>query len=360
MHIKKLLNIGGMSSLQRYISMLAGNPTFVSTTTTAVALALNGSPYVAAYAWSNGIGSKYSNPSSLPSFYTYDVKWSPNKNDVILADYSAGLTAYAWSSGFGSKYSSSSIFSGQGRSVVFSASGDTVFAGSNSTPYIYAYPWTSGTGFGTKYANPGTIPNGGLYGIQSIDFGSNTVFAITYSSPYFAAYAWSAGFGSKYADPATLPSSSYGINYNGTANAIAVAQYSGSPYVYPWSAGFGTKYADPASTTSASTAVKFNNDGTAIVSALTIGQGVDAWAWSSGYGSKYANPPQLIVPNGAVGFYNSLVFSNDGKLLGVSGGSSSASPYFGIYYFTSANGFIFKFPDPTSAPGAAPGGISFR
>ena len=69
-----------------------------------------------------------------------------------------------------------------------------------------------------------------------------------FTSPYISVYPWSAGFGTKYANPSTLPTGlGLGVAFNPTDTAIAVA-YDVSPFisVYPWSTGFGTKYANPA------------------------------------------------------------------------------------------------------------------
>ena len=68
------------------------------------------------------------------------------------------------------------------------------------------------------------------------------------ASPYVSTYPWSAGFGTKYANPATLPTGTgTSVAFNSAGTAIAVAHYT-TPCIstYPWSAGFGTKYADPA------------------------------------------------------------------------------------------------------------------
>ena len=135
MYIKKLSNTGGMSNIQRYTNMLVGNPTFVSTTTTDIALAIQASPYISAYPWSQGFGTKYANPASTPSFYGYDINWSPNGNDILLSDY-YGFTAYPWSSGFGTKYSApASPPGGPLRSNSFSTDGTTVFGGNATSPY---------------------------------------------------------------------------------------------------------------------------------------------------------------------------------------------------------------------------------
>ena len=78
---------------------------------------------------------------------------------------------------------------------------------SNDSPYITAYPW-SGSGFGTKYSNPATLPTGTGQGVAFSSNGSDVAVAISNASPYVLAYPWSgSGFGTKYSDPATLPTS---------------------------------------------------------------------------------------------------------------------------------------------------------
>jgi len=44
--------------------------------------------------------------------------------------------------------------------------GNTDIAVAHSiTPFVSAYPWTPGVGFGVKYADPGTKPTGNGYGV---------------------------------------------------------------------------------------------------------------------------------------------------------------------------------------------------
>jgi sugar lactone lactonase YvrE len=72
------------------------------------------------------------------------------------------------------------------------------------SPRISAYPW-SASGFGTKYADPTTLPTGQGNGVAFSPDGAAIALANS-SSPYISAYPWSAsGFGTKYADPTTLP-----------------------------------------------------------------------------------------------------------------------------------------------------------
>jgi Tol biopolymer transport system component len=79
---------------------------------------------------------------------------------------------------------------------------------------ISVYSW-SGSGFGTLYSDPATMPAGQGYGVTFSPDGS-TIAVAHDSSPYVSAYPWSAsGFGVKYADPATLPTgSSRGIDFS--------------------------------------------------------------------------------------------------------------------------------------------------
>jgi len=81
----------------------------------------------------------------------------------------------------------------------------------NTSPYTSLYPWSAGSGFGTKYANPGTALPGSSTGNGVAFSADGDAIAIAYDvTPYGSVYAWSAGsgFGSKYADPATLPTGS--------------------------------------------------------------------------------------------------------------------------------------------------------
>ena len=88
-------------------------------------------------------------------------------------------------------------------------SGDIAVA-HDTTPYISVYPWSSG--FGTKYANPTTLPAGTGRGVAFSPDGADIAVAHR-TLPFISVYSWSSGFGTKYADPATLPTG----NSNGVA-----------------------------------------------------------------------------------------------------------------------------------------------
>lgn len=87
------------------------------------------------------------------------------------------------------------------------------------------------------------------YGFSRGSAVGDKYIAIAYNtSPRILVYPWSAGFGTKYANPATLPGNqARATSFSLTGGALAVTSLTTSPniHVYPWSAGFGTKYADP-------------------------------------------------------------------------------------------------------------------
>lgn len=340
MNIKKLANIGGISSITRYLNMLTSNNPFLPTTTTDILLSSSASPYINAWTWDGGVGVKYSNPSTLPSLFLYNYRWNPAKNAVLGADYTNKLSGYNWSSGFGTKYTNPTGATGTPSSFSMTADGSTVFLGTDTSPWIFAYPFSNSTGFGTKYANPSTLPAGSFYGPFGIDVKDNDTvfFAVGLTAPGIHAYAWSGGWGSKYADPATTPGASgaYDVSYNSSASAVAYAQ--SSSYVYPWSSGFGTKYSDPASGTFY-TNVLFHPSGQSITSDTSSYP--MSWAWSAGFGTKHANP---VIITGAAINRNTFSFSEDGKIFGLA--FNNASPYYALYSYTPTNGFGFRYSVP--------------
>jgi hypothetical protein len=78
------------------------------------------------------------------------------------------VSAYPWSAGFGTKYlDPSTAVASTGNDVTFNVSAGVIaVANSVTTPRIQAYPW-SGSGFGSKYLNPSPVPSGSA---QSVAF----------------------------------------------------------------------------------------------------------------------------------------------------------------------------------------------
>jgi hypothetical protein len=84
----------------------------------------------------------------------------PDGADIAVAhDTTPYINAYPWSAGFGTKYATQLHFRQvTGYGVAFSPDGADIAVAHSNTPYISTYPWSAG--FGTKYANPATLPTG--------------------------------------------------------------------------------------------------------------------------------------------------------------------------------------------------------
>lgn len=226
------------------------------------AVAIGNNPgQIQAINWNNstGWGSMFSAPGTLPGFSIgRGVAWNPAGN-VLAVSGTAGdyLQAYAWSNGFSTKYTNPSGGNGAnyGNKPSFNNAGNAIGVGIDTAPpSVQAWPWSSG--FGTKYSNPATSP-GGLgfqvsfnptdtaIGVGTRDAGSNSQLSI---------FTWTngSGFGTRYSNPGSFVNSETpSIVWTADNKNVLITTY-GSPYVYayPWTdaSGYGTKYANPATT----------------------------------------------------------------------------------------------------------------
>jgi len=272
------------------------------------------------------------------------------------ASSSPFVLAYTWSgSGFGTKYANpATLPTGSGSGIAFSPASDAIAMAHGTSPFVSAYPW-SGSGFGTKYANPATLPNGNGQGI-AFSPASDAIAVAHNNPPTVSAYPWSgSGFGTRYSDPATPPTGEgYGVAFSPAGNAIAVAHTS-SPFVsaYPWSgSGFGTKYANPATLpTGSGNGIAFSPASDAIAMAHGTSPFVSAYPWSgSGFGTKYADPATL--PTGAG---SSVAFSPAGDAIAV---AHTTSPFVSAYPW-SGSGFGTKYTNPATLPTGNGIGVAF-
>jgi hypothetical protein len=324
-------------------SLLAGNVTS-ATPSGYVAVSIEAKPYLHVYRWHDGFGRRYSDPASLlPEGVGRSVRWSRSGNDIAVTQTSPGSTVaiYSWDNlnGFGAKHTSFFI---SGLIDVEFNPGDTVVALSSvNTPYVHAYPFTSGVGVGTKYANPATLTEIGL-GIHWSPSGNAISLSNNFYTPFISVLAWSNGFGTKYANPATLPtSSSFESTWSPSGNDIAVP-HSGSPFisVYPWSNGFGTKYANPATLPPGTGQyVAWSPSGNQIVLTHSISPFISAYDFTSGtgFGTKYADPIDLFTSGGL----NAVKWHASGNAILFNCGSPSR---IGAYRWS--NGFQTKYDNP--------------
>lgn len=263
------------------------------------------------------------------------------------------VTAYTWSAaGFGTKFANpATLPAGNVIDVAFSPLADAIALGLNASPFISIYPW-SGSGFGTKFTDPSTLPPSGAGGIAIT---GDAVVVPHGVSPYVSAYPWSAsGFGTKFSDPSTTPTNNgQGANFTSAGNAIAVASI-GSPFVdvYAWSgSGFGTKFSDPGTSPSVCYNVAFSLLGDAIATVGNLTPYIHAYPWSgSGFGTKFSNPATALG-----GFGRDVAFSPSGNAIAA---AHDNSPYITAYNWSSA-GFGSKFSDPSTLPVGFGNGVAF-
>lgn len=259
----------------------------------------------------NGIGTQVSGGfATSPNANALGVAWHPNQDAVLFGlgfQDPPTMRAIKWTgTAWGTTYIQPATQPGDNVvATKFSFDGDYAFASDAASPYIFAYPWTQASGFGTKKANPTTLPTAAVY---SIDTQEEEIVLAQGASPYISAYPFISSWGTKYANPVTLPTGfGQDVSFSGTGH-VAIA-HQNSPYVtaYPFSSGFGTKYANPATAIPGSAGgIDFSPDQKNII----VGTGGDSpymqmYSWSSGWGTKYANP--AVLPsngNGVTRFSN--------------------------------------------------------
>lgn len=234
------------------------------------------------------------------------------------------------------------------------AAGIDLIKTATNSPYLEAYPFDPSTGFGTRYANPSTLPTNGCLDVCITSDNSAVIFAHE-GSPYIAAYTYTvgSGIGTKYANPSTAvgaSSQSYCISMHPDDNAVAVGT-DGSPYinVYAWSSsGFGAKYSNPGTTISGSMwDLHFHPSGDAIITAAqgNYEYSVVAFPWSSstGFGTKYTSPSYVNAM-----LLRCCQFSPDGNYALIGG---EKAPYVYAINFSVSTGFGSFLANPGTNPG---------
>jgi hypothetical protein len=196
----------------------------VSTGTSALAISHATSPFVTVYPWAGGFGTKYADPATLPVSSANAVAFSPDGAALAVAHItSPRLTTYRWvggATGFGgtpagTPYTLASAPVGNAWGVAFSPDGGTLAVVHSVSPFISMYPWSSATGYGTKYSGPNPSP--AIFGTpNAVTFTQNSadVAIASSSTKYISVYPWSATFGGGYSDPVAIPSGvSTGVSF---------------------------------------------------------------------------------------------------------------------------------------------------
>jgi hypothetical protein len=268
------------------------------------------------------------------------------------------VTAYNWTygSGFGTKYADpASSIGGAGIGMGFNPNQSAIVIGTNATPYINAYAWTKNAGFGTKYSNPSTLPSGtpALYGLEFTKQG-DAVAAAASATPYVHAYAWTtaSGFGTKYANPSSLVGTDVrDIAFN-RETTYAVIGLGGAQVLnaYAWTtaSGFGTRITQPAGVAgNVGTEVKWSKDGSLIWASSDASPFVMCYPWTgSTWGTKYANPVSGPI---TTQFGGGMTVNPNESVGFVCGYYLSGSvPQFGAVKFNKATGWGTRYANPAS------------
>ena len=340
----------------------AGAPPFAGTQFLAVGH--QNSPFVTVYPWSSstGFGTKFINPSPLPNTSPNSaargVAFTPSGNALAVFGGGElgknvipyGVSVYAWTvTGFGSKFADppsrpngpclGGAFSTQGNAIILLGSASSTFDNA------YALGW-SGSGFGARLTTFANIPSTGL-GCSFSPTGNAVAIAHS-SGDRISAFAWTGStFGTQFAAPSVLPAgvNSYGCAFSPSGNALAVA-HENTPFisVYPWTVtGFGTKVADPTTRpTGIGNGCSFSPSGDALAVAHNNTPYITVYPWTgSSFGTKFADPTTPVA-----NIANSCAFSPDGQALAI---AHYGTPYISAYRWTST-GFGTQFVNPTILP----------
>lgn len=364
MHVNNLKNTGGITSLTRYVNFLAGNTKFIaSVPSNMLAVGQDGSPYFHAYAFSSstGFGSRYNpGPAISPSFYAQDVSFNRIQTLIGIADYSSpyiDIYPLTPAGGYGTKWSNPpALPAGTGKAISFNYDSTAVALSHDTSPNISVYAITA-SAFGTKYANPASAPSSTYAG--GVKISNGYVFVGTNSNEYIYGYNFTTtnGFGTKFAAPTSPGYTPYVIDFNESISTLIFGGI-GFASIYPITqSGFGTKYSNLSGAPWAYGA-KFNLAGNTVF----IGDGLSSteklaaypFSTSSGGGTKYTAPSS--APAGSVS-QRSVAVTYDSNAVAI---LTQTAPYIYAYPFTVGTGFGSKYADPSTALSYSGTGINFN
>jgi hypothetical protein len=316
------------------------------------------------YKWSsNGFGTAYTSVSGSNN----DVSFSPNKKYVAVAVGSTLTSAaFPWSSsnGIGAAFTPpATTLPGAPNGVCYTRTSLSILYSHSTTPGASAYPW-SAAGWGTKWANPATAVTTGN-GMCASPVGNYIAYGSSTNPNFINAYNFTdaSGFGSRIANPATLPTGrglKTTFSPDGNNIAQAVGSLAGEVSAYAWTAGaYGTKYVSTSGVPAGCNTIwaAFNNKGTYV--AFTCGASpvilVYPFTSGTGFGTKVSNPATLPPATG-LGISSvtgtNVAFSKSSGEIAV---TFPSTPFVYCYPFSSSLGFGTRFSTPSTIPAAGYG-----
>jgi len=295
-----------------------------------------------------GFGTKYADAGSTGNNSTaFDI--TSTNADAAWARGQA-ISTYPWTFyGFGTAYSSLGLSGSTAvNGIGFSAANTTLAIASTGSPYLWAYPFTTGTGYGTKFANPTTSP-GAL--CNSIGWRNSTQVVTTQDvAPYVKVWDFTtgSGWGSKYADivspsGAIIGGNGWDAKFDKTGTYLSVA-HAVSPYLhtYTWSSGFSIWWTNPATLPpDTTTSVSWDPSTSSLAFTSLSSGGVTAYEWIGDYGTKYADPTSVNS------YYLSSTFSKDSSAFAAGYQMTAFTWGIDAWKFTNGVGFGTKYTNPT-------------
>jgi hypothetical protein len=296
-----------------------GRSLFMNTARNAIALSSNGgtTPFIQVRLWnpSLGWGTKYADPTSSSATATDGGADFSLRDDLLImsSGTSPYLTGWPWSNstGFGTKFTNPAAVTSTNRGNCFGKSGFTVFAGgAGNVPNAYRI---SSAGFGTKYTNGASAGLTNLTGVNVHPSNKAMIFCGDTGNPSAAAYPWTegTGFGTKYTNPGVSFTANNGAISNFTkAGSKAVITNNGTaPYVnvFPFSlsGGFGTRYTNPSSGGVIAIGSSISSDDLAVaLSGNNSPYIIIHPLLQAGIGTKFANPTTLPPGNSLSASFN--------------------------------------------------------
>jgi len=326
----------------------------------------NGTAYTFKVRATNSLG--YTSNESAASNSVIPQPLAPTSYLAISGNTTTpNMAVYPWSStaGAGPKYSDPSTLTTGATNIAFNtfqAIANSLFVGSFNSPFINGYTWTGdGVGFGSKFANPSTLPGNTVRDLDINTAGNCLAVTFNTTVPFINVYSINAsGFSNLFTNGVGTSgiNSITSVGFNTIDTLIAVGGYTTGfaslIYVYNWSnsTGYGSKYANPSSLPGdAPRSIVFNNSNNAIFIGRDNANGLEAYAWSGGFGTKYASPASN--PTGDV---KQVSWDNTNSRIAA---AQQSSPYINVYAW-SGSGFGTKLADPTTLPSAAALGLSFN
>lgn len=308
-------------------------------------MASSNSPYIHAYPWLHGFGTKYANPGTIRSAITgMDVH--PNGNSMAAV---GAATPYLW--GYTTDFSFSgnltvpSVASFAQQNIRYSLDGNSaILSGKSASSSGLLHAFSVGAG--------GTLTTVNTQGNGSLSSGYSDAVFTPDATGIFSAAITSTTWGIRYHayNGVTIASDSK-TNATGSAwsqlemhpngGTMLARRSDGVVYAFPVVGDtLGTPYA-PASALTATHMIigGANNDVMFIASAST--PFIEAWPMSGGtFGTKYANPSFLPSAGTAITFnaaQSDVVIATSSNPIG--------------YPWSNASGFGTKYADPATSAG---------